>query len=150
MIHAVGRGFQLHTLRHHHLHLHRDVIGITLALAERYDLPIRYLPLYHGEEERDLIRKKEIKILHGLADFYRDSVSEDYFLHFRSNHDFQEEALVELMCHPAYMDDIIYTRSSYNIHRVKELVVLTSESVQAAMRNQNIQLGNVRDFRMNL
>lgn len=135
---------------HHHLHLHRDVIGITLALAERYDLPIRYLPLYHGEEERDLIRKKEIKILHGLADFYRDSVSEDYFLHFRSNHDFQEEALVELMCHPAYMDDIIYTRSSYNIHRVKELVVLTSESVQAAMRNQNIQLGNVRDFRMNL
>lgn len=135
---------------HHHLHLHRDLIGITLELAERYDLPIRYLPLYHGEEEREQIRKKKIQILHGLADFYHDSVSEDYFFHFRSNHDFQDEDLFELMCHPAYVDDIIYTRSSYNVHRVKELVVLTSDAVKIALSNQNVQIGNVRDFRMHL
>ncbi|MFH5837147.1 chitin disaccharide deacetylase [Proteiniclasticum sp. C24MP] len=135
---------------HHHLHLHRDVMRTTLELAERYDLPIRYLPLYHGEAERRLIKEKRIRILHGLADFYGDSVSEDYFLNFASNHDIQEENLFELMCHPAYVDDIIYTRSSYNIHRVKELVILTSEAVQAALTNQNIQLGNVRDFRVNL
>lgn len=131
---------------HHHLHLHKDIIAITIKLAVKYDLPIRYLPLYHGEEEIKLLKKNEIKILHGLTDFYDDTVSEDYFLNFSSNHPFQEDDIVELMCHPAYVDDIIFSRSRYTFHRVKELVILTSEAVRSSVLKQKIQLGNVRDF----
>jgi len=131
---------------HHHLHLHKDIIAVTMRLALKYDLPIRYLPLYHGEEEIRLMKKNQIKKLHGLTDFYNDTVSEDYFLNFRSNHTFHEDDVLELMCHPAYVDDIIYSRSRYTVHRVKELVILTSEVVRTSVINQNIQLGNVRDF----
>ena len=131
---------------HHHLHLHKDVIAVTMRLALKYDLPIRYLPLYHGEEEIKLMKEKQIKTLNGLTDFYNDTVSEDYFLNFRSNHTFHEDDVLELMCHPAYVDDIIFSRSRYTVHRVKELVILTSEAVRTSVINQNIQLGNVRDF----
>lgn len=131
---------------HHHLHLHKDVIAVTMRLAVNYDLPIRYLPLYHGEEEIELMKKNQIRTLHGLADFYKDTVSEDYFMNFSSNHTFHEDDVVELMCHPAYVDDIIFSRSSYTLHRVRELVILTSEAVRSSMTEQKIQLGNVRDF----
>jgi len=131
---------------HHHLHLHKDVIAVTMRLALKYDLPIRYLPLYHGEEEIKFLEKNQIKTIYGLTDFYNDTVSEDYFLNFRSNHDFHEDDIVELMCHPAYVDDIIFSRSRYTFHRVKELVILTSEAVRTSVIDQKIQLGNVRDF----
>ncbi len=131
---------------HHHLHLHKDVIAVTMRLAMEYDLPIRYLPLYHGEEEIELLKKHKIKMIQGLADFYNDTVSEEYFLNFRSNHTFHDGDTVELMCHPAYVDDIIFSRSRYNVPRVKELVILTSEVVRSSILAQKIQLGNVRDF----
>lgn len=131
---------------HHHMHLHPDLLETALGIAEKYQLPMRYLPFYHGEKEKKLVEKSPVRMFTGLTDFYKDTVTLEYFKDFRKNHHFPEETVLELMCHPAYLDDIIYQRSSYNIHRVKELVILTSPDTQSALKSQEITLGNVRDF----
>jgi len=131
---------------HHHMHLHPDLLETALSIAEKYQLPMRYLPFYHTDKEMKLIDESPVRMFTGLTDFYKDTVTLDYFRNFRKEHSFSEEAVLEIMCHPAYLDDIIYERSSYNIHRVKELVILTSPEAKAAIDSQEITLGNVRDF----
>lgn len=131
---------------HHHLHLHPDLLETTLFLAMKYDLPIRYLSFYHGPKEEELMKKHPVKKFLGLTDFYFDTVSPEYFRNFRKDHEQLGEAVLEVMCHPAYLDDIIYKRSSYTIHRVKELVILTDPAVREELKDQDILLGNVRDF----
>ncbi|HCW73225.1 MAG TPA: hypothetical protein DHM90_04895 [Clostridiaceae bacterium] len=131
---------------HHHMHLHPDLLETALCIAEKYQLPMRYLPFYHGDKEKKLVADSSVRIFTGLTDFYKDSVSLEYFKDFRKNHSFSDESVLEIMCHPAYLDDIIYERSSYNIHRVKELVILTSDKARDALEAQGVTLGNVRDF----
>jgi predicted glycoside hydrolase/deacetylase ChbG (UPF0249 family) len=131
---------------HHHLHLHPDLLETTLFLAMKYDLPIRYLSFHHGPKEEELMDRYPVKKFLGLTDFYWDKVSAEYFRDFRKNHEHLREPVLEVMCHPAYLDDIIYTRSSYTIHRVKELVILTDPKVKEDLKDQKIHLGNVRDF----
>lgn len=146
----IGHGVSpTHIDGHHHMHLHPDLLETTLMIAEKYQLPMRYLPFYHTDKEKKLIDESPVKMFTGLTDFYKDSVTFEYFTDFRKDHNYPEDSVLEIMCHPAYLDDIIYQRSSYNIHRVKELVILTSPSIKASLESQKITLGNVRDFMSN-
>lgn len=131
---------------HHHLHLHPDLFEVTISIAKKYHLPIRYFPYFNESKERKLMAEQEVKAFRGLTDFYKETVSAEYFYHFRENHQLIKDEVLELMCHPAYIDDIIYTKSSYNIHRVQELIILTSGEVKDSLISQGITLGNVRDF----
>jgi len=131
---------------HHHLHLHPDLFEVTLLLAKKYKLPIRYFPYVDESKERALLTEHKVKIIRGLTDFYKDTVSAEYFYHFKENHVLIKDEVLELMCHPAYIDDIIYSKSSYNIHRIQELIILTSRKVRDSLFSQGITLGNVRDF----
>ncbi|MGB4588238.1 MAG: chitin disaccharide deacetylase [Clostridiaceae bacterium] len=131
---------------HHHLQLHPDLFEVTLSIAKMYNLPIRYFPYHDESKERKLMAEHEVKMIHGLTDFYKESISPEYFYHFKENHGLIKDEVLELMCHPAYIDDIIYSKSSYNIHRVQELIILTSAEVRNSLFSQGITLGNVRDF----
>ncbi len=131
---------------HHHLQLHPDLFEVTLSIANKYHLPIRYFPYHDESKERRLMAEHKVKMIRGLTDFYKDTVCADYFYHFKEHHDLIKDEVLELMCHPAYIDDIIYTKSSYNIHRIQELIILTSREVRDSLFSQGITLGNVRDF----
>jgi len=131
---------------HHHIHLHEDVIKVTASLAKEYQLPIRLVPSYVSEKAMVYLKEANIPYLFGLTDFYEETVSEEYFLKFQENHSHLEEEILEVMCHPAYLDDVIFNSSSYQIHRVKELSILVSDTVRKAMEIQDLQLGSVRDF----
>ncbi len=131
---------------HHHLHLHPSLLTITLRVAKKYQLPMRYLPFYHGEKEAKLIKDSGVMVYRGLTEFYKEGVNEDFFHFFLENHTFHDGEILEVMCHPAYVDDIIYSRSSYNIYRVKELVVLISPKVKNSIIAQGITLVNPKNF----
>ncbi len=130
---------------HHHMHLHPFLLETTLKVAEKYQLPIRYFPFHHEERELQMIKDTLVKTYSCLTDFYQEGVNESYFDTFKEKHLIGEEEMIEVMCHPAYLDDVIYSRSSYNIHRVKELVVLINPSVKKSLRTQGISLVNLKN-----
>lgn len=55
---------------------------------------------------------------------------------------------VELMCHPAYVDNALFTMSTYTIGRIKELDILTSEEAKSFVKKNNIELINFYGTRM--
>ena len=56
--------------------------------------------------------------------------------------------VTELMCHPAYIDNSLFTLSTYTIGRIKELEILTSEEVKSFIRKNNIELINFNGTRL--
>lgn len=131
---------------HHHIHLHKEVVKVTSALAKEYQLPIRLVPSYVTEHILELLEREQVSYLYGLTDFYKETVSKEYFMKFRENHHGLEKKVLEIMCHPAYLDDVIYQNSSYQIHRVMELAILIDPEVKKSLEDQHILLGSVHDF----
>ena len=56
--------------------------------------------------------------------------------------------VVELMCHPAYIDNSLFTLSTYTIGRIKELDILTSQDVENFIKKNNIELINFNGTRL--
>ena len=59
----------------------------------------------------------------------------------------KNQDLVEMMCHPAFVDEYLYTNSSYNINRTKELSILCSTEVKNWIKDNNIHLINYKDLK---
>lgn len=126
---------------HHHFHLHPQLFSITCALAREFDLPIRPLPW--GWDDGAFAGLNAVK--HPdvcLVDFYGPGVSEGFFTDFFTTYPDLEDRTVEVMCHPAYVDDYILGNSKYNFPRVRELQVLKSALVWTWVEENNIQLIN--------
>ena len=52
----------------------------------------------------------------------------------------KDEELVEIMCHPAYVDKYLMENSGYNIQRAYEVEVLTSDKLKKYIRENSIEL----------
>lgn len=117
-----------HIDSHHHVHLLPHHIEVTKKLAQEYDLPIRqrhqimstyeYVPCYDKMDEED--------------------ISLDYLYNIFFNH----QGTLELMCHPALIDQRLYDMSSYHLPRMKELELLTSQEIKQFIDMYHIQLIN--------
>lgn len=133
---------------HHHMHLHPSFLETTLRVAKKYQLPIRYFPFYHGAKEKELVKRSGVRTYLCQTGFYLEGVDLSYFSAMEEKYPLEPDQVLEVMCHPAYVDDVIYTQSSYVLHRVKELVILTDESTRSLLDQQGILLGNARDFKL--
>lgn len=147
---VISRGIRpTHLDGHHHIHLHPQLLPIVCRLAREYGLPIRPLPFgadtgHYGEVFNELKTVKHPGVC--LTDFYADGVREEFFTDFLSVYPDLADETVELMCHPAYVDDIILTQSSYNFDRVKELRVLKSARVKDWVKNNDVELINYKQI----
>ena len=56
--------------------------------------------------------------------------------------------VVELMCHPAYIDNALFNLSTYTVGRIKELDILTSKNVKSFIEKNNIELINFNGTRL--
>ena len=56
--------------------------------------------------------------------------------------------IVELMCHPAYIDNDLFILSTYTVGRIKELDILTSQEVKSFIKKNNIELINFNGTRL--
>jgi predicted glycoside hydrolase/deacetylase ChbG (UPF0249 family) len=100
---------------HHHVHTIEEFLPVVQKLAKKFNLPVRLNGLngIEGVEGYSDIC---------LFDFYGPTATADYFDKL-SKKDLDEKT-VEIMCHPAYMDNLLLSGSSYNTTRLDELDIL--------------------------
>lgn len=113
---------------HHHVHMHPKFKDIVLRLQEKYNLPCRYN--FEGF--------KGAKVNGG---FYQNNVTLDYLEEIFAN---KENDSIDIMSHPAYMDEELPLITSYLMDRVVEKDLLSSPEFQTLLEKYNIELTNYK------
>ncbi|MGM7702602.1 chitin disaccharide deacetylase [Pseudalkalibacillus sp. Hm43] len=100
---------------HHHIHAQPRLLPVVQRLSEKYDLPVRNV---FGN------KPVGVKLLTDVFfdDFFGEEIRVDYFKQLKRK--MTEGQTVEVMCHPAYVDEALLSGSSYHLKRAKELDVL--------------------------
>lgn len=133
-----------HMDSHHHIHLHPHIFEICVRLANKYGLWLRLTPQV-SQWHHAIVRNYKVKTIVCNAMFYKESVSEDFFNPYVSQH-----AIEELMTHPAYCDALLLKGSSYAIERITELRVLTQSALKDKLKDQGIILTSYSKLNANL
>lgn len=97
-----------HIDSHHHVHEFPIVKSVVLRIAKELNVPVRGV---------------EVPV---ELDFYDTNVTESYILESIDKY----KKIVEIMTHPAYVDNILYSNSSYSIPRIREVEVLKSHQLK--------------------
>jgi chitin disaccharide deacetylase len=106
-----------HIDSHHHVHTLKELNLVVKNLSAKYRLPVRK----NGFNSIDGVDSfSDVS----LFDFYGEGVDPDYFT--KLNDRIKDGVTVEVMCHPAYLDNHLLHGSSYAIQRLTELEILTS------------------------
>ncbi|MGL6173772.1 MAG: chitin disaccharide deacetylase [Cellulosilyticaceae bacterium] len=123
-----------HLDSHHHVHTLKNLAPVIKQLVDKYQLPIR------GGFETDIQYDKVIPL---IDSFYGEQVRDDYFelniAHIR------EYACVDLMSHPAFVDEYLTQKTSYGIQRMKEYSILTDSKVKKFLEVKQIKLTNYKE-----
>lgn len=123
-----------HLDSHHHIHTLKKLEPVITAILDKYKLPIR------GGFEYKINYSKAVPL---ISTFYGEGVKEGYF---ESNlEQLKNYTEVEVMSHPAFLDDYILNSTSYAINRTKEYKILTSKKVKDYIK-ENFQLISYREF----
>ncbi|MDQ0201487.1 chitin disaccharide deacetylase [Neobacillus ginsengisoli] len=102
---------------HHHVHTLIELSPVVKRLSEKFGIPVRRngsIGIDGVESLADLT----------LFDFYGEGVTPHYFTNLPAR--LQDGVTVEIMCHPAYLDNNLLKGSSYTYKRLVELDILTS------------------------
>ena len=112
-----------HIDSHHHVHTFNEMLtGTARRIADEYGLEMRNYGPYKF-----------------ISTFYRDTVTEEYLFRVLEEHKDED---IEIMCHPGYCDLELYRRSSYSLDRVRELDLLTRDSVKQYLADHHIESGH--------
>ncbi|UOE53214.1 chitin disaccharide deacetylase [Cytobacillus oceanisediminis] len=106
-----------HLDSHHHVHTREEFLPVVQSLSNKYDLPFRV----NGVQVLEGVKSYSHRC---LFDFYGDGIQEDYFSRLAEKA--EDGETVEVMCHPAFADQLLMEGSSYNLMRIKELEILCS------------------------
>ncbi len=123
-----------HLDSHHHIHTMVELKPVFEKLLKKYPYPIRGGFTYSFNYDR---------IIPLIDTFYQDEVTEDYFQTHQA--EILKYEIVDLMSHPAYIDQFLSDSTSYAINRAKEHHILTSTKVKEDLEKLNIQLGNYKN-----
>lgn len=110
---------------HHHIHAQPTLFPVVKRLSTKYELPVRNV--FSGS-------KTDFQVLTDvfLGDFFADNARSDYFDGLENR--VLDGSTVEVMCHPAYIDDALLSGSSYHLDRAEELKILTSTRLSEDIR----------------
>ena len=132
-----------HIDSHHHVHMIPAIFPIGADFAQRTGVAMRV--------------DREVQALHGLllssaattdgfsSAFYGDEISEALFLKVLDDSAARGERSVEVMAHPAFVDNTV-RKSAYCWPRLAELDVLTSASLKYAIAERGYRLGTFGDL----
>ncbi|MGR5148393.1 chitin disaccharide deacetylase [Photobacterium alginatilyticum] len=113
-----------HIDSHHHAHMHPKILPVVQEIARDYQVPLRATE-YQGNKRNDYRYAFD-------GSFFGESISLDKVLQIINRHRGSCDVL-EIMVHPAYVDQAIMDVSSYNIYRAKELDILTDSKLSEAL-----------------
>lgn len=117
-----------HIDSHHHVHLLPWHLEVTKRLALEYHLPVR--------QKNQILNHYEFVPCD--TTFYNQNVSINYLKKLiETNKD-----ILEIMCHPALLDQRLYEMTSYSLLRMKELDILNSQVIKDFINNHQIELIN--------
>lgn len=105
-----------HIDSHHHIHGLKEFYTVVQYLSDKYQLPVRNIShaFTHILSFSDVF----------LDTFYGEGVTPDFFRGLADT--IEDGRIVEVMCHPGYVDHELLRESSYNIARINETSILTS------------------------
>ncbi|MBP2652069.1 MAG: YdjC family protein [Firmicutes bacterium] len=123
-----------HLDSHHHAHSYPVVLDIAIKLAQRLNVPMRQT----SPVVRDKITAAGVLSPEWFTtDFYEQGVNSTNLQNIIAAHD---GGVLEIMSHPAQEDPMLFSVSSYNSWRFKELEILTSSQMRAFLQEQGIEL----------
>ncbi|MCG1030497.1 chitin disaccharide deacetylase [Bacillus amyloliquefaciens] len=132
-----------HIDSHHHVHMIPAIFPLVAEFARRKGVALRVdrqvdMP---GETGGDLPPTTD-----GFSSaFYGDEISEALFLSVLDRSVQQGERSLEVMAHPAFIDNTI-RKSAYCWPRLAEMEVLTSTSLKYAIAERGYRLGTFGDL----
>lgn len=116
---------------HHGVHNHPVLASLAVRLSKEFNLPFR--------SQREKL-PWQVKC---DASFYDTAATLETLIQIMSNHD----GVLEIMTHPGLDDDDFLNEiSSYSTQRAHELEILTSDALQAFIRDNNIEVINYRNY----
>lgn len=110
-----------HLDSHHHMHGIKEFYPVIKKLSEKYKLPVRN----GGTHFTDIPTLTDVF----LDDFYGEGITENYFEKLGER--VKPGTSIEVMTHPAYIDETLMQESSYNMQRIKETRIL----MEAILKN---------------
>jgi len=122
-----------HIDSHHHVHMLPKHQRVVARLAEVYSLPVRASAGLLDSYEK----------VYFMGDFYGNDLTVTTLTDTFAT----EMEIMEVMCHPAYLDQETYDGSSYNIPRMKEMEILRSEELRQFIETSGIQLIKFDDIK---
>jgi len=117
-----------HIDSHHHVHLLPWHMKVVEKLAMEYQLPLR--------QEQQFVNHCEYVACD--ITFYNKNVDIEYLKKVMEKHN----GTLEIMCHPALIDQRLYDMSSYHLLRMKELDILRSQEIKDFIKEHHIELIN--------
>ncbi|HHG8772541.1 TPA: chitin disaccharide deacetylase [Raoultella planticola] len=131
-----------HIDSHHHVHMIAPIYPIVAAFAREKGVALR---IDRQLAQRDGLAQDAARSSEGFtSEFYGDAISEALFVQTLDASLQREETSLEVMCHPAFVDNTIMG-SAYCYPRLAELEVLTSASLKYAVAERGYRLGTYRD-----
>ncbi|AUA38165.1 cellobiose-phosphate degrading protein [Clostridioides difficile] len=131
-----GLGIDIsHLDSHHHIHTLVSLKPVVEKIVTKYNLPIR------GGFEYNLEYSKVVPL---IDSFYKENVSEEYFI--KNIDEIMKYDVVDIMSHPAFLDDYILNSTSYAIDRTKEHKILTSKKVKEFLEKNGLVISSYRDI----
>ncbi|UXY11891.1 chitin disaccharide deacetylase [Kosakonia sp. ML.JS2a] len=134
-----------HLDSHHHVHMIPQLFPLVAQFAAERGLPLRidHQAMLPADDVPPSLRSTQ-----GFSSgFYGDGVSQALFLQALDASTDRGESSLEIMCHPAFIDNTI-RQSSYCYPRVTELEILTSSSLKYAIAERGYRLGTFLDLAM--
>lgn len=132
-----------HIDSHHHIHMSPGLFPLVADFARDRDIPLRI--------DRDVLAQQALSAP-GVRStdafssaFYGDNISQDLFLHVLDSAARQGAGSLEVMCHPAFVDNTLL-KSGYCYQRLMELDVLTSVPLKAAIEARGYRLGTFQSL----
>jgi len=118
-----------HLDSHHFVHFYPWHIDVITQLAKEYDLPIRQREQILYNYEYAFVNEE----MYGFENINLQKVKQIIS---------DEKEIIELMCHPAFIDQQLYDSTSYCLERMKELDLLCQNSLKEFIDLNNIKLIN--------
>ncbi|POT57601.1 chitin disaccharide deacetylase [Citrobacter amalonaticus] len=132
----------VHLDSHHHVHMFPQIFPIVAQFAVKRGIALRV--------DRQIVLNAAdlpmaLRSSQGFSsEFYGEEISETLFLKALESSASRGESSLEVMCHPAFVDNII-RQSAYCYPRLTELDVLTSPSLKNAIAERGYRLGSFLD-----
>lgn len=122
-----------HLDSHHHVHTFKNLENVFVRLAREYGLPVRNSKANYKEDNIggiacpncliDFIESSDVHFSTPLPEYAQGIWT---CMQRVIKEAFETLDCVEVMCHPAYLDTDVMLHSSFNLHRMCEVDMLTA------------------------